>query len=70
MGVNALEAEQTLAQRRYADTILAYRLAQQQVERLTEAQQAAAHMADVLRARMEEARRGLTTERRGPEPPW
>ena len=46
-------------QRAYAAAILAYRLAQQHAESLGEVYALAVHMAEVLKARMEQARREL-----------
>ena len=50
------------AQRAYAASLLAYRLAQQHAERVGDLYAQAAHMAEVLRGRMEEARRALHAE--------
>lgn len=48
--------EVSAEQRAYAASILAYRLAEQQVQRVAELHAQAVHMAEVLRGRMEQAR--------------
>ena len=53
------QTDSTLAQQRYADSIYAYRLAEQHSARVAELHEEAIGLTDKLRVRMEEARRAL-----------